>query len=410
MLLVGIDWAESDHAVCVMDASGAIQQRLVVPHSAAGLRRLRAAVAEHEPEATAVLIAIERPDGLLVDALLEAGYSVYALNPKVVERYRGRTRTSGAKTDRSDAELLARIVLVDRDRHRPWRPSSPAVQELRALARDDERAGRDQVRLLNRLRQDVLSVFPQALAAFPHLNTIAALSFLERWPSAAAAAQISDAELASLLREHRHGWPTRAAERIRAALQAEALVAPAHLARAKADTIRLTAQQLLLLHRQRSAWEARLRELLDSAAISPGGEVLLSVTGLSTRLAARVLGEMGDQLERFPTPSALQCYAGTAPVTKASGRLRVVTVRFACNRVLRQAVLQWAHCSRQGSSWASAFYTQHRSAGKTHFAALRQPLAGDPPPPAAHRPAVRRAAARAQSCFEAAGRGLIPEG
>lgn len=120
-------------------------------------------------------------------SLLDAGYTVYALNHKSVERYRGRARTSGAKTDPADAELLARILLTDRDRHRPVLPNSPTAEELRSLARDDERAARDQRRLLNRLRQDLLDVFPQALIALPDLAAPTALAFLARWPSAAAA-------------------------------------------------------------------------------------------------------------------------------------------------------------------------------------------------------------------------------
>jgi transposase len=371
MLFVGIDWAEAEHAACLIDAAGAVRRRLKVPHTAAGLRRLRAAIAELEPTAGEVLVALERAHGLLVDALLDAGYTVYALNPKAVERYRARTRVSGAKSDPADAELLARILLTDRDRQRPLLPNSPLAEEVRALARDDERASRDERRLLNRLRQDLLDVFPQALAAFPNLGSATALAFLARWPTADAARRAGDAEFAALLREHRHGWPERAAARIRAALAAEALAGPAHLAQAKAGAIRLAAEQLLLLRRQRMVWEARLRELLQGEGAHPDGEVLLSLPGLDARLAARVLGEVGDRRERFPTPAALQCYAGTAPVTKASGKGRVVVKRQACNRFLRQALVTWAFCSVRHSPWARALYDAQRAAGKAHHQALR---------------------------------------
>jgi transposase len=267
--------------------------------------------------------------------------------------------------------LLARVLLTDRDRHRPLLPSSAAAEELRAVARDDERAARDQRRLLNRLRLELLAVFPQALDAFPALEAPTALAFLARWPSVADARPVSAAELDAFLRQHRHGWPDRAAAHVRAALDAEALEAPAHLVRAKASTVRLLAEQLLLLHRQRAAWEARLRALLGGDQAHPDGEVLLSLPGLDARLAARVLGEIGDRRERFPTPASLQCDAGTAPVTKRSGKSCVVSARWACNRPLRQACLQWAFCSLARSSWARAFYDQQRRAGKTHFKALR---------------------------------------
>jgi transposase len=371
MLLVGIDWAETEHAACLLDPAGAVCRRLRVPHTAPGVAGLRAAIAAHEPDPAGVLVAIERPDGLLVEALLAAGYTVYALNPKAVERYRGRTRTAGGKTDPADAELLARILLTDRDRHRPLLPGSPLAGEIAAIARADERASRDQRRLLNRLRQDLLDAFPQALGAFPDLAGATALTFLARWPSAEAARAAPDADLRALLRARRHAQPARTAARIRAALDADALAAPAHLARARADTIRLGAEQLLLLHRQRAAWRARLRALLAGDGGHPDGEILLSLPGLDARLAARVLGEIGDRRERFPTPSALQCYAGTAPVTSASGKARVVRARLACNRFLRQALVAWAFCSLRSSPWARAFYDAQRAAGRTHHQALR---------------------------------------
>jgi transposase len=371
MLLVGIDWAEAEHAACLLEPSGAVLRRLRVPHSAAGLRRLRAAIAEAEPEPSAVHVALERAHGLLVDALLDAGYTVYALNPKAVERYRARTRVAGPKTDPADAELLARILLTDRARQRPLRPSSPQAAAIRALARDDERACRDERRLLNRLRQDLLEVFPQALVAFPRLAAVSALAFLARWPTAEAARQVSLAGLGRFLREHQHGWPERAAARLHAALGAEALAARPPLACAKAGAIRLAAEQLLLLHRQRVAWRKQLEELLLGEGAHPTGAVLLSLPGLHVRLAARVLGELGDDRARFPTAAALQCYAGTAPVTRASGKLRVVAARFSCNRFLRQALLHWALGSLRRSPWARAFYDTRRAAGQAHHKALR---------------------------------------
>jgi len=371
MLLVGIDWAEAEHAACLLDSSGVVLRQLRVPHSPVGIRRLRTAIAAVEPTAQAVLVALERAHGLLVDALLEAGYTVYALNPKAVERYRSRTRTAGAKSDPADAELLARILLTDRERHRPLRPSSRQAEAIRALARDDERASRDERRLLNRLRQDLLEVFPQALVAFPRLAAVSALAFLARWPTAAAAQPLCLTELEQFLREQQHGWPERTAARIQAALEAEALAAHPLVAQAKAGAIRLAAEQLLLLHRQRDAWCKQLEDLLQAEGAHPDGDVLLSLPGLGARLAARVLGEIGDDRARFPTPAALQCYAGTAPVTRASGKMRVVAARFSCNRFLRQALLNWALCSLRVCPWARTFYDGQRAAGKTHYKTLR---------------------------------------
>src|SRR5256714_2667598 len=159
------------------------------------------------------------------EALLDAGYVVYALNPKAVDQYRERTRVAGGKTDPADAELLARILVTDRERHQPLRPSSPLVEEIRVLARQDERANRDQRRLLNRLRHDLLAVFPAALDAFPELTAISALAFLERWPTAAAARDQDRAAIEAFLRQQFHSQARAAAGRIHAALQADALTA-----------------------------------------------------------------------------------------------------------------------------------------------------------------------------------------
>lgn len=369
MLLVGIDWAETEHAACLLSDQGQVQRRLRIGHDVAGVERLTAAIAELEPAPSHVLVAIETAHGLLVSALLEAGYSVYAINPKSVERYRARTRVSRAKTDPADAELLARILLTDRERHRPLTVSSAEREEIRALARDDERAARDQRRLLNRLRQDLLSVFPQALEAFEDLSAATCLAFLARWPSAVEAKAVDAAELETFFRERRHGWPERTSTRVRKALAAPALAAPPHLAQAKAGTIRLACEQLLLIHRQRREWERRLGELIRAA--HPDGEIYLSLPGLDVRLAARVLAEVGDGACDFAVPNELQCYGGTAPVTRRSGKQVTIACRLACNRHLRQAAMQWAFCSLRNSGWARDFYDRQRAAGKTHYKALR---------------------------------------
>lgn len=369
MLLVGIDWAETEHAVCLLSAEGRVRRRLRAGHDVAGVEGLTTAIGELEPDPGEVLVAIETAHGLLVSALLEAGFTVYAINPKAVERYRTRTRVSRAKTDPADAELLARILLTDRERHRPLSPSSAEREEIRALARDDERASRDERRLLNRLRQDLLAVFPQALEAFGDLSAPTCLAFLARWPSAAEAAVVDETELEAFFRARRHGWPARTAQRVSAALAAPALVAPAHLAKAKAGSIRLACEQLLLIHRQRRDWERRLGELLEAA--HPDGEIYLSLPGLDVRLAARVLAEVGDGAFDFAVPNALQCYGGTAPVTRRSGKQVTIACRLACNRHLRQAAMQWAFCSLNRSDWARDLYDRQRAAGKTHHKALR---------------------------------------
>jgi transposase len=278
-------------------------------------------------------------------------------------------------------------LALDRfERLRPMVAHGDEAAELRAIARDDERAVRDERRLLNRLRADLIATFPAALTiAGDDMGAPTFLRLLERWPTANALAEASRDDLLALARAGHHGWPDRFADRVQTALAAQQFVARDWLVRAKADTIRLAAIQLLALGAQRRAWERRMGELLIGAPRSgrdlpkdndrgpavPGGEIYLSFPGLGDRLAARVAGEIGD-IANFVSPNALQCYAGKAPVTRRSGKSELVIAhRLACNGHLRDAVQQWAFCSLRGSGWAREFYAAQRARGKSHHAALR---------------------------------------
>jgi transposase len=267
-------------------------------------------------------------------------------------------------------------------------PHGELAGELRAIARDDERAARDQRRLLNRLRQDLLSTFPAALAiAGDDLGAPTILKLLQRWPTRQALGSATRQELVAFARAAHHGWPDRLADQVAAALAGDHFTPRDYLARAKADTIRLAAIQLLAIATQRTAWQRRMGALLLGAPRTgrakrprqdelgqafPGGEVYLSFPGLGDRLAARIAGEIGDHPEQYESPNALACYAGKAPVTRRSGKSElVVAKRLACNRYLDDAVQQWAFCSLRHSGWAREFYDTQRARGKTHHAALR---------------------------------------
>jgi len=264
------------------------------------------------------------------------------------------------------------------------------VVVVRAIteADDPERAARDQRRLLNRLRADLQTTYPAAVAvAGADLGAVTVLRLLARWPTQDELAAASRAELVAFARAGRHGWPDRFADTVATALAAPSLPTRDYLVRAKAATIRLAATQLLALHEARRGWERRMGEILlgaprtgrdhtakdpDPGKAFPGGEIYLSFPGLGDRLAARVAGEIGEHLTQFDTPNALQCYAGRAPVTRRSGKSDfVVARRLAHNRYLGDAVHQWAFCSLTRSGWAREFYDSQRARGKTHHAALR---------------------------------------
>jgi transposase len=382
VLGVGIDWAEEFHVVALGRPGEGVIEVLRVEHRPQAVAALVERIAGLEADPAEVRVVIETRHGLLVEALVEAGYTVLPVNPQLVSRRRGPARK---KDDAEDARICCLIAL---DRHAGLRrliPHGELAGELRSIARDDERACRDERRLLNRLRADLLVTFPAALAiAGEDLGATRILRLLERWPTAAALAAASREEIIEFGRAQRTGYLRRFADRIQAALAEDHFTAPGHLVRAKVDTIRLTARQLLLIDAQRRTWEKRMGELLlgphagqqeaedQPGQAFPGGEIYLSFPGLGRRLAARIAGEVGEHIEQFTTPNSLQCYAGRAPVTRRSGkRDLVVAHRLACNRYLADAVHKWAFASLRRSAWARAFYDAQRARGKNHHAALR---------------------------------------
>jgi transposase len=385
VLAVGIDWAEEFHLVALGSPGKGVIQVLRVEHTPTAVQALLVRIAGLEPDPAEVRVVIETRHGLLVERLLDAGFTVLPVNPDLIARRRGPARK---KDDAEDARLACLLALDPHASLRPLVPHGERAGELRAIARDDERAARDQRRLGNRLRADLVATFPAALQiAGDRLGGPTMLRLLQRWPTSQALRAASRQELLAFALASKHGWPEHLADQVAAALAADHFTPRDYLVRAKADTIRLAATQLLAIAAQRRVWERRMGELLLGAPrygrakqpreerpgrSVPGGKVYLSFPGLGDRLAARVAGEIGDHPEQFSSPNALQCYAGKAPVTRRSGKRElVVSTRQACNRHLADAVQQWAFCSLSRSGWAREFYDQQRRRGKGHHAALR---------------------------------------
>jgi transposase/transposase IS116/IS110/IS902 family protein len=385
VLGVGIDWAEEFHDIALGTPEKGVIEQFRIEHGPAGVDRLIGRCLALEPDPAEVRVVLETRHGLLVEALLDAGFTVVPVNPDLVARRRGPARK---KDDAEDARICCLLAL---DRHAGLKALIPHGElggELRAIARDDERAARDQRRLLNRLRADLQTTYPAALVlAGNDLGAPTMLRLLERWPAQTELAAASRDELVAFARAGHHGWPDRFADRVTAALAAPALPTRDYLVRAKTAGIRLAAVQLLALHEARRGWQQRMSELLlggrrsgrdhtvkdpDPGKAFPGGEIYLSMAGLGDVLAARVAGEIGEHIEQFTAPSGLQCYAGQAPVTRRSGKSDfVVARRLAHNRYLGAAVHQWAFCSLSQSCWAREYYDQKIAAGKSHHAALR---------------------------------------
>ena len=371
MLFVGVDWAEDHHDVCVMAEDGRMLGKRRVPDSVAGIGDLHGLVAQHTGEDEAVVVGIEIDRGLVVYSLLAAGYEVYAINPLAAARYRDRHATSGAKSDPGDAKMLADLVRTDRHNHRPIAGDSDLAEGVKLLARAHQNAIWSRQRQLNTLRSALREYYPGALEAFgTDLASTDALAILTVAPTPELGRGLSRAKIASALRKGgRQRNIERRAEEIQNALRTEQLGAPALIANAHGIIARSAVALITSFNAQIAELEAALSEHFEQ---HPDAKVVLSLPGLGTVLGARVLGEFGDDRTRFSTPKSRKNYAGTSPVTKASGRSKVVLARFARNKRLGDACDQWAFCALSTSPGARSYYDQLRARGKTHRQALRQ--------------------------------------
>jgi hypothetical protein len=379
MLFVGDDWAEDHHDIEVQDEDGRRLARARLPEGIAGLSRLHELLAEHltdedvEPEtgfvAQNVVVGIETDRGTWVAALVAAGYQVFAINPMSAARYRERHGTSGTKSDRGDAHVLAEIVRLDRAHHRTVAGDSPAAEGLKLVARSHQAFIWDRTRHLQRLRGALREFFPAALQAFPELNTSEALELLERAPDPARAARLSRSKItAALTRAHRRD-PEAKAEAIQVALRAPALRQAPEIETAYAVIVVSAVRLIASLNTQIAELQAVVAEGFGR---HPDAEILTSQPGLGPVLGARVLAEFGDDPDRYADAKARKNYASTSPITRASGTRRVVLARYARNKHLADATHQWAFCALTASPGARAYYDAIRARGASHHAALRQ--------------------------------------
>jgi hypothetical protein len=269
MLGVGIDWAEQFHLVALGRIENGVFEVKRVEHTPAAVTALLTRIAGMEPDPAEVRVVIETSHGVLVEQLLDAGFTVVPVNPDLIARRRGPARK---KDDAEDARIACLLALDRFTALRPLIPHGPVAAELRSIARDDERANRDERRLLNRLRADLIATFPAAMIiAGDDMGRPTFLRLLERWPTHEALRQATREEIAAFARAGRHGWPDRFADQIAAALAAETFSARDYLVRAKADTIRLAATQLLAIGAQRRVWEKRDGPFVARRAPSPPG-------------------------------------------------------------------------------------------------------------------------------------------
>jgi transposase len=371
MIFVGDDWSEDHHDVELLDESGKRLTRRRLPEGAEGMAQLHALVAAHAEEPSQVVVGIETERGLWVAALVAAGYLVYAINPKAVSRYRERHGGgSGAKSDAGDAKVLADLVRTDRHNHRPVAGDSELVEAVHVLARAHQRLIWSRQRQVNGLRATLREFYPGAVAAFgSDLASSDALAVLGRAPTPAQGRRLSSSAIVATLRRGGRQRGTEArAEEIQAALRAEHLEPPAVIAEAMGAGVSAAVGVIAEMNRQVGNLEAELRRSFEK---HPDPEIIRSLPGLGVVVGARVLGEFGDDPTRYADARARKNYAGTAPITVASGKKKVVKARFVGNRHLADATYWWAFCALTHSDGARRHYDAHRARGNNHDQALR---------------------------------------
>lgn len=369
MIFVGVDWAEAHHDVQVQNEDGRRLAGGRLPEGVDGIARFHEMVGTHADEPADVVIGIETDRGLFVGALVAAGYEVYAVNPLSTSRYRDRHSTSGAKSDPGDAKVLADMVRTDRHNHRPIVGDSELAGAIKVLARAHQTMIWSRTRQTNLLRSTLREFYPAALVAFDDLTSGDALEVLKVAPTPTLGTGLSRSKIAAALRRGgRQRRVDQRAEEIQMALRAPQLQGPVLVATAMGSSVSATVAVIATMNTQ-------VTELAQQLAVHfeqhPDAEVVRSLPGLGTILSARVLGEFGDEPNRYATAKSRKNYAGTSPITRASGTKRVVLARFARNMRLADAIYLWAFASLGASPGARAFYDYRRAAGDTHHAALR---------------------------------------
>ena len=373
MLFVGDDWAEDHHDVEIQDETGRKLAARRLPEGAAGITRLHELIAAHleqDGDPGQVAVAIETDRGLWVQALTAAGYQVYGLSPKQVARFKERYNLSGAKSDAADAHALADMVRAERHQLRAVAADTPDAQAVKVVARAHQTLIWERTRHTLRLRSALREFFPAALVAYAGLDLTGAdtLELLARAPGPEAAAKLTAAQIsAALKRARRHDVPART-QVIKDALRAPQLAQPAVITAAYAAAVQAAAAVLSTLNEQITRLEAQVEAHFLQ---HPDAGIYVSQPGIGPVNGARVLAEFGDAPGRYASAKARKNYAGSSPITRASGKSKVVLARFIRNTRLADALQSQALSALTASPGARGYYDKQRVRGLGHNAALR---------------------------------------
>jgi len=364
---VGIDWASQAHAVCVIDQTGRVHWQGSVPHTTEGLAELLARLRRFRRRGR-LRIALERPSGLLVDTLVDAGLEVVPIHPNALKASRPRYSAAGGKSDPGDAFILADMLRTDGHRFRPLRPPSDDTRALRALVRGRDALLAQRVAFANQLRALLERFWPGAAAIFADVDSPIALAFLTRYPTPHSAARLGEARLAQFLGQQGYSGRRPVAELLARLRRAPVSQVGAAEAEASGEVVGALVAVLTPLVTHLQQLSARLEAAVPQ---HPDGPLVQSLPRSGAVNAAQILAELGDDRARFATDEQFAAAAGLAPVTHASGQHHAVVFRWACNKRLRRAVTTFADNSRHGSRWAALVYQRARARGCRHQHAIR---------------------------------------
>lgn len=367
IVYVGLDWAAATHAVCVLSAVGKVMAQFMIDHTAEGIAILIRKLAKFGDPAD-VHIGIERPNGRLVDLLLEAGHPVIPVSPNAIKTWRDGEVVSGAKSDTGDAVVIAEYLRLRHHRLHPVAPYSPQTKALRTVVRTRDDVVAMRVSATNQLSALLDDHWPGAKAIFADVGSPISLTFLRQYPSATSAARLGEKRLAAFLAKHSYSGRRPASELLGRLRSAPAGTTNPTLCTAVTDAVLALVTVLEALN--------NAGKNLDKAVVArlgehPDAEIFTSLPRSGQINAAQVLAEWGDSRAAYDGPDAVAALAGTTPVTKASGKQHAVHFRWACNKRFRRALTTFADNSRHQSPWAAHIYTRAIARGHDHPHAIR---------------------------------------
>jgi transposase len=360
----GFDWAKDHHVLLVVDAQGAIVADFEFDHSLEGWQQF----IQRTSAWPNLAVAIETSQGAAVDQLLQHGSTVYPIHPVAAQRYRERKAPSGTKTDHLDAWALADALRLDGQGWKVLEPMDPMTQKLRLLCRDEVVLIQQRTALVNQLQQALAEYYPAALEAFEDWTKDFAWDFVLQFSTPRLLVKAGQRRWEKFLHTHKLWRPETAQKRLRIFSQADQFQASAPIVEAKSQLAVSLAKLLRTLGQQLELYRQQIEQLFNE---HPDHDLFGSLPGAKEVLAPRLLAAIGADPARYGSPEALQCIAGTAPVSYQSGKVNQVHVRWSCDKFLRYTVHLWADCFRKRSTWGETYYQNKRQQGMSHACALR---------------------------------------